>query len=203
RLGFGERVDLFESDEPHGFTRPRRIAAARWMARWLLHRDEPIDEPESSIASDADLQCTRSGQVLLDFHGKSVFDLNLERAAELRAARESGKAKRSDAEIRAAVRKLIGLEGRAIEAARPRVVATLSARGRSIRKLAFDVEPGIVVPALDISAAESHRSSPVVVKLGVDWSRGRDKPGALDELFASPGRTILINPRGMGETDPA
>ena len=31
RLGFGERVDLFESDEEHGFTRPRRIATARWM----------------------------------------------------------------------------------------------------------------------------------------------------------------------------
>ena len=26
RLGFGERVDLFESDEPHGFTKPRREA---------------------------------------------------------------------------------------------------------------------------------------------------------------------------------
>ncbi len=78
RLGFGERVDLFESDEPHGFTRPRRIATARWMSRWLLRRDEPIDEPEFSIASDAELQCTRSGQVLRDFEDKSVFDLNAE-----------------------------------------------------------------------------------------------------------------------------
>ena len=29
--GHGERVDLFESDEPHGFTRPRREAAMRWL----------------------------------------------------------------------------------------------------------------------------------------------------------------------------
>ena len=36
RLGFGERVDLFESDEQHGFTRPRRVATARWLSRWLL-----------------------------------------------------------------------------------------------------------------------------------------------------------------------
>ncbi len=40
RLGYGERVDLFESDEEHGFTRPRRIATARWMMRWLLKQDQ-------------------------------------------------------------------------------------------------------------------------------------------------------------------
>ena len=53
RLGFGERVDLFESDEEHGFTKPRRVAAARWMSRWLLSRDEAFDEPDFPISTDA------------------------------------------------------------------------------------------------------------------------------------------------------
>ncbi len=93
---------------------------------------------------------------------------------------------------------------RAIAAARPRVVGTFSARGRTIRKLAFDVEPGIIVPALDIAAAGSDRPapSPVVVKAGVDWGRDLAGEGAIDELLKSPGRIVLINPRGMGETDP-
>jgi dienelactone hydrolase len=202
RLGFGERVDLFESDETHGFTQPRRIATVRWMSRWLLKQDEPIDESDTSIASDADLQCTRSGQVLRDFEGKSVFDLNAERARELREAREAGGARRSDPDFRVEVRKLVGLDGRHPNGARPRVVGTVSARGRTIRKLAFDVEPGIVVPALDIGAAEGDRPSPVVVKAGVDWLRDLEEPGAIDGLLKSPARTILINPRGMGETDP-
>jgi dienelactone hydrolase len=202
RLGYGERVDLFESDEPHGFTQPRRIATARWMSRWLLEQDEPIEEPDSSIASDADLQCTRSGQVLRDFHDKSVFDLNAERARELRAAREARGTKPSDAEFRADVRKLIGLDGRKIAGAKPRVVGTLSARGRTIRKLAFDVEPGIIVPALDIAAPGSDRSTPAVVKVGVDWVRDLANPGVIDELLKSPARVVLINPCGMGETDP-
>ena len=76
RLGYGERVDLFESDEEHGFTRPRRIATARWMRRWLLKQDEAVDEPDFPIATDAELQCTRTGQVLTDFQDRSVFDLN-------------------------------------------------------------------------------------------------------------------------------
>ena len=87
RLGFGERVDLFESDEEHGFTKPRRVSVARWMKRWLLKQDEAIDEPDFPIATDAELQCTRTGQVLTDFKGVSVFDLNRERERELRKDR--------------------------------------------------------------------------------------------------------------------
>jgi dienelactone hydrolase len=202
RMGFGERIDLFESDEPHGFTGPRRIAAARWMSRWLLRRDESFDEPDASIASDEDLQCSRTGQVMRDYDDRSVFDLNAERAAELREARRAPHAKRSDAEFRAEVRRLIGLQGRDIEPAKSRVVGTLSIRGRTIRKLAFDVEPGIVVPALDIGSVGSDRTSPVVVKAGVDWLRELEQPGAPDDLLKSPTRMVLIQPRGMGETAP-
>lgn len=202
RLGFGERVDLFESDEPHGFTRPRRIATARWMSRWLLGRDEPIDEPEFSVATDAELQCTRSGQVLTDFHDRSVFDLNVERARELSAARKSSGAKRSDAEFRAEVRKLIGLGGMHIAARKPRVVGTLHVHGRRIRKLIFDVEPGIVVPVLDVTLRDADSPSAIVVKAGVDWTRDFAEPGKMDQLLSTIGHVVLIAPRGMGETDP-
>ncbi len=80
RLGFGERVDLFESDEPHGFTEPRRVATVRWMRRWLLKIDDAITEAVSPIAPDQELQCTRTGQVLGDGPGVSVFDLNAQRS---------------------------------------------------------------------------------------------------------------------------
>jgi dienelactone hydrolase len=202
RLGFGERVDLFESDEPHGFTRPRRIATARWMSRWLLKQDEPIDEPDVAMASDADLQCTRSGQVLRDFKDRSVFDLNAERVRELRAAREAPGSKRSDAEFRAEVRRLIGLGGMQIVAKKPRVVGTLTTRFRTIRKLIFDVEPGIVVPALDFMLRVVDSPDGIVVKAGVDWTRDFAEPGKMDELLNTVGHLVLIGPRGMGETDP-
>ena len=45
RLGFAERIEIIENDAPHGYTRPLREATARWMSRWLLHKDEPITEP--------------------------------------------------------------------------------------------------------------------------------------------------------------
>jgi dienelactone hydrolase len=191
RLGFGERVELFESDEPHGFTRPRRIAAARWMSRWLLKRDEPIDEPDGPIASDADLQCTKRGQVLRDFPDeRSVFDLNAARAEELRAAR----AKRSDDEFRAEVRKRIGLEGRKVEAARSRHVATIALGDRRIVKWIFEVEPGIVVPAIEVTAPGFIHGMPKVVRVVADW------PAEVESLVKLPNQTMLIQPRGLGET---
>jgi dienelactone hydrolase len=197
RLGYGERVDLFESDEPHGFTQPRRIATARWMSRWLLKQDEPIDEPDASIASDADLQCTRTGQVLRDFPGeKSVFDLNAERARELSAARESAGAKRSDADFRAEVRKLIGLEGRKAEPAKLRWVATIAAGDRKIDKWIFEVEPGIVVPAIEVMKREFIAGMPKVVRVVADW------PPDVESVLSLPDGTMLIQPRGMGETRP-
>ncbi len=198
RLGFGERVDLFESDEPHGFTRPRRIATARWMSRWLLKKDEPIDEADSSIASVADLRCTKSGQVLRELSDRSVFDLNAERARELRAAREAAGARRNDDALRAEVRRLIGLGKRPIAPTLPRELGTLELRGRKVRKLIFHVEPGIVLPALDIPAVAEDRPARVQVKVGVNWAR----EGAIDDLLKTPGRVVLINPRGLGETDP-
>src|SRR5262245_35747882 len=70
-LGHGERVDLFEYNDKHGFSKPRREAALRWMRRWLLHKDDAPAEGEFAVHKDEELQCTRTGQVLEDFKGKS------------------------------------------------------------------------------------------------------------------------------------
>jgi dienelactone hydrolase len=202
RLGYGERVDLFESDEEHGFTRPRRIATARWMKRWLLKQDEAIDEPDFPIYTEAALQCTKTGQVLSDFRGKSVFDLNAERARELRAARDAANPSRSDDSFRAEVRTRLGLDDRKIAVPKPRVVGTMPVRNWTIRKLVFEVEPGIVIPALDIAAVPSDRPAAAVVKVGVDGSRDLTTVEAIQEMMRSSSRVVLVNPRGMGETDP-
>src|SRR5260370_30055967 len=76
KLGHGERVALFEYDDGHGFSKPRREAAMRWMRRWLLSIDDAPSEGVFPLFTDAELQCTRSCQVLADFKGVSAFGLN-------------------------------------------------------------------------------------------------------------------------------
>ncbi|HEX7898089.1 MAG TPA: acetylxylan esterase, partial [Planctomycetota bacterium] len=79
-LGAEDAVELFEFDDKHGWSQPRRESAARWMRRWLLDDPRPVVESEGPIFSEADLRCTASGQVLADLKGRSVFDLLRERA---------------------------------------------------------------------------------------------------------------------------
>ncbi|MEI7920962.1 MAG: acetylxylan esterase [Planctomycetota bacterium] len=81
--GFGERVDLFEFDDGHGFSSPRRVASTRWLSRWLLEKNAPITEPDFPIFTDAQLQVTQSGQVLNLPEESSVFQINGIKAQKL------------------------------------------------------------------------------------------------------------------------
>src|SRR5262249_45489496 len=111
RLGHGERVAMFEFEDKHGFSQPRREAAMRWLRRWLVGIDDAPVEKMSKVFTDAELQCTRTGQVLSDLRGKSAFALNLERANTLAKARARFADRKPD-EVRVLVRKLIGLPGK-------------------------------------------------------------------------------------------
>jgi cephalosporin-C deacetylase-like acetyl esterase len=197
RLGFGERLDLFESDEPHGFTRPRRVATARWMVRWLLGKDSAIDEPDFSVAPDSQLQCTRTGQVLLDFPGEvSVFDLNRQKERSLSAARS--KTSRSDEELRTEVMARLGLKDPKLPPVRPKVLSVTPGSGHITRHLVFEMEPGLSLPGIEVRRDGNGSVGATIVKLGVDWKA--EPPG--DGLSKDVGRIILVDPSGLGATTP-
>jgi dienelactone hydrolase len=86
-LGHEERVDLIEYPDKHGFSKPRREAAMRWMRRWLRDIDDAPAEADSPVFKEQELWCTPSGQVLADLKGKSVFDFIAARGRELEEAR--------------------------------------------------------------------------------------------------------------------
>jgi dienelactone hydrolase len=203
RLGYGERVDLFESDEEHGFTRPRRVATARWMRRWLLKADDAVNEPDFPIATDAELQCTRSGQVLGDFpHDVSVFDLNAFRARDLRELRAASSARRSNADFCHEVLGLLRLSGWHAKVVPPRLVETRNRASCLVRKLVFEVEPHVLIPALEVTLTGRAEPGPTLVKIGADWQKELARAEASAGTAAKYHRLVLFDPRGMGETTP-
>ena len=200
-LGHPERVDIIEENATHGYNKAHREAMLRWMRRWLLGKDDAPTEGELAVETDADLQCTGTGQVLSDLRGKSVFDLNAERAIELARERKPGRAGRDKAGLLADVRRLIALPG-TIVPARREGRGEFERDGRTVRKLVFTTAPGIEVPALLIMSAKDAGKARLDVLVGYDRS-GAIGPGSLAEDRLKLGNHVLIpDLRGTGRDGP-
>jgi cephalosporin-C deacetylase-like acetyl esterase len=194
-LGRGERVDLFEYNEPHSLSRPLREAGAGWLRRWLARVDEPALESDYRVATEAETRCTVSGQVVPELRGKTVFDFIAEREQALSAQR----GKRSRADLLATVRRLIGLK-EVVPAAK--AAPSRPAGGSALAKVSYETEPGIKVPGL--TAFLDARDRPLVVRVsGEGKGRSVASQGAVSGLTAA-GRSVLeLDLRGMGDTRPA
>ena len=150
RLGFPEGVDLVEVNETHGFSPGLRVAAVRWMARWLLDRDEALDEPELEVLPSEALHAAPGGSVLNLEGGRSFFDLM---AAKEAALAEERQRRWNDPDERdallAEVRELVGIPERSrLNAADSIRVGEANVDGTLWEKWVFRPEPGIVLPAL-------------------------------------------------------
>ncbi|AMV36053.1 serine hydrolase [Planctomyces sp. SH-PL62] len=199
-LGLPERVDIIEADETHGYPVAHRQAMARWMRRWLLGKDEPTTEAELAVLSDAALLCTTSGQVLADLHGKSAFDLNGERADELARARAAAGPRDRDA-LAAEVRRLIVLRDPIGPAGREdRGEAAWG--GGTVRRLVFETEPGVKIPARLFTPAKVDEAARLTVMVGYVGDEAVAPGGPVAALLAEGRRVLTADLRGMGETAP-
>ena len=202
-LGFGKRVDLFEYPDKHGFSRPRREAALRWMRRWLQGIDDAATEPDLTLQKDETLQVTESGQVVKDLGGTTVWDLNVQRAEALADDRAAFWNDHPTDECLAEVRRLAGI--REIKK-RPtaKAIGTVRRDGCTIRKMRIEREGEPPVPALFFLPAG--RDGNVPADLYVD-GRGKAQaaaPGGPIEALVKQGRAVLaVDVRGFGETAPA
>jgi hypothetical protein len=77
-LGQPDRLELVRTPGTHAYRPPLAKAAAEFFAREFLGRPESdVDHREPEPLPEEDLNCTRSGQVLLDYPAtRRVFDLN-------------------------------------------------------------------------------------------------------------------------------
>lgn len=199
RLGFGERVDLFEIDDQHGFPGPMRVASARWMSRWLLGRDDPIAEVESPVAKDEGLWCTPRGEVMLLPGARSTYDLNVAVDDRLAAARRAIWRQPDKGRQLAEVRRITRI-GRLADLPRPQweKTATLQRKGFHIEKLILRPEEGIWLAALafvpDRPTGLRH------LYLHAAGKQADAGPGGPIEKLVRDGETVLaVDLRALGE----
>ncbi len=189
RLGFAERVELMENDATHNYNTLQRQSILRWMARWLLGKDEPLVEPPIATFTDAELQATPRGQVVLLPGARTTYDLNADLARELAGKRAPLWAGANDEGRRAKVRTVTGIRPLA-EIPEP----ALEDRGEG--RLILTREDGVPLPVL-VFKAEAAAQSGVV--LYVD-ERGKSAAVADDAVNAGSRALWAVDLRGTGET---
>ncbi len=203
KLGYGERVSLFEFNDGHGFSRPRRQAALRWMRRWLLKKDDAVFEPDFPIFTDEQLQCTRSGQALHDFRGVSAFQLNVKQEKKLQARRKLWhQFNKTGKQFRAKVRQLIALPG-TIQAAKLQLAGEQRPLQFLIRECYFETEPGILVPGTLTSQRKASKKLLLVVNGNELEPSDRAKQlSRIGKLVKAGIDVLVLDLRGMGKSSP-
>jgi cephalosporin-C deacetylase-like acetyl esterase len=192
KVGAADRLKMVEADDGHGYSKPRRLAAYQWFARWLKGAEDNEPEPPVEPESEQTLNVTATGQVATSLGGQTVQSLNL---ARVRARRGRPNPK----ELPARVRELLRYEP-ARDPLRVRPFGVIQRAGYRIEKLIYEPEARMLVPALLFLPDRPGRLP------GVVYVHGRGKsadaaPGGDIEKLALAGNVVLApDLRGLGET---
>lgn len=202
-LGADEKFQMVEADDGHGYSLPRRLAAYRWMNRWLKGVDAPIAEPEMEIESEADLRCTTTGQVTSALGGETIFSLNRAEAERVKpkrnAVNSAADLRRWQQEIRAQATRLTAFAKPANKAT-ARNFGTIARNGYRIEKLVITNEPGSTIPALLFVPDGAAGKRRTLLYIHENGKAAEAKAGAEIETLVRSGLLVLaIDLCGLGE----
>lgn len=202
RLGRAEAAGYFEYDDTHGWSRPRREVAYRWLERWIGDGD---DAPEPAVVTEHawDLRATPTGQVSTSYPGaETVQTLNRAEAEAMLPVRTAAGLDDTGA-LRALVRERLRMVA-------PRVEASVASRGLlgrdgyHIERLVLGTAPGIAVPALAFVPETGPARKPALLYLHGDGKSADAGEGGDIEALARAGNLVLApDLRGLGESRPA
>lgn len=215
-LGAEDQIQLHVGPDEHGYSQPNREAMYRFFNS-LTGASDAATEPALVIEEDKTLQCTPTGQVVLDPGSKTVFTFTQAKAARLKKAREA--APLAGDALKAAVRETLKMPPRDPAAAPDyRILRAYGAKRGYPREhwihYAVESEPGIQALCTVLFDAPHVASLPAAPEGGrkvVLWIAEqssdvelREDP-TLSELAATqpPGTMIVAcDVRGVGESLP-
>ncbi|MBQ4144604.1 MAG: hypothetical protein IJD43_14140 [Thermoguttaceae bacterium] len=197
RLGYGENIDLAETDNHHTYDKTLREATVRFMLRFLEKRETPIFEPESlQDLPYEEILVTPEGQTVLLPGARTTYDLNRDEAKRLAAER-----KPIDAETVAKIRDLAKVrdasafgEMKVRELGEEKLVDGISAK-----KLILEPEEGIYLPSLLLKAENTPEKADVVLFIA-DKGKAAGYDESILPLVKSGKIVLSVELRGWGET---
>src|ERR1051326_421596 len=196
RLDLASHIDMFEYDDGHGYSKPRREAGYRWFTRWLEGKENTEPEAPVSLATTEELNCTPTGQVKTSFpQGADVFSINRALAEQLRRDR-----KPSAESVRAHARELTYYQPH-YGPLRTASYGQVTKPAYRIERLTYESEAGITIPALLFVPLAGPARKPAIVFAD---AKGKASAAAEAEELAMKGFIVLApDLRGFGETQPS
>ncbi len=186
-LGAPDRIAMTEADDGHGYSKPRRLASYKWFDKWLKGVEQDTVEEPVVPRREEELWATKTGQVVPELHGETVFSLN----------RALVKGFRRGSTPPAEIGRMIGYERfEGVPAVKP--FGVLQRDGYRIEKLTYLSEPGIEVPALFYIPDGAAQKLPAVVYVNSDGKSAQ--PGDLESMVKQGLAVLSIDARGFGET---
>jgi hypothetical protein len=183
-----------------------RTQVYEWFNRWLGSPSSGTQEAEFDSFPEERLNATSTGQVLTSVGGRSVVQLNTDRARTIMQkspfhdmAENIGSSK---LKIDASLMKLLALP-RNRPPLQSRILSSNVRKGMTIEEIQFESEPGIRIPGWFIapSLRRKQRSTVLyVTDYGGDSIVG--EPGSMDGLLAAGHAICTISLRGTGITTP-
>jgi len=189
-----DKVDFFEYDDTHGWSRPRREATYRWFEKWLLGRETDGIEAESTVEALATLNATATGQLATDGGSETVASLNRKAAEEMYPKR---RAAQPGADIPKLVEERLGIR-RPASPIKTRGMGEVGRDGYRIERVAIESEPGITVPAL-YYRGQGRRAE---TRIWIDPAGKSADERRIVEMVAGGADVLAIDPRGWGESAP-
>jgi len=202
KLGYAERVDLFETPGEHGFPQPMRVAACRWMRRWLLRTDDAITETEFPIAAEDQTWCTPRGRVMFLPGARTTYEINADYEREVAGARKERWQQTDKTQALDEVRSITGIRRlENLPAAEWEQTGSLERDGYRIDKLILKPDDTIWLPALAFVPPEQDGQAYLYVH--ADGKAADAAPGGPIEELVKQGHVVLaVDLRGLGETSP-
>ena len=200
-----QKLAMFEADNTHGYSLPRRLAAYNWLSRWLKGSEDLAPEQEVKVEDEEVLRCTPSGQVATSLGGETVFSLNTKRVEQNKPRHvpliNATAVSANRTEMQRGVRRLIAFEpGTSPLNVKP--FGQIEGDGYVMEKFIYESEPGIIVPAVLFVPKMSEGRKPAVVYVNDRGKSAGASEGAVNQLVKRGFVVLAMDMRGCGETRP-
>ena len=195
-LGAGDRVSLQATTVSHGYVYEMRRATYAWFNRWFEMKDADDNETSQAVERDETLFVTPTGFVATSFGGETALSLTRQMAGAIETA-----ASASAADVRARVRKVLGIEDHPSAALTPRVLATIKKAGYRAEQFELTSDREIRTPGWILTPDNATASTPTLLHVGdaSAWS-GVAEDAFPERLCAKAGcRVAVIDVRGRGD----